>query len=360
MFRMAPPGRVSNGLTSRLLSPHIFRLTLALSAILVVGLLFPGTQALAAEAPTIGNVSVSGITEHDATLEAQINPNGLETSYRFRLEYGCLPPRECLWIGVIRVPPEEIPASYEAHSVSVDLNGSGVTLHSGTEYRYSVEATNLAGTTEGPTPIEGPGHTFTTPAASLPLIESESVSHLTSTDATLEAQINTEGLETTYEFHLLTAPLCFEANPPCERPQNLFPLPSGTLLGSFVGQSVSVQLNSAGVSVAPSERYEYWVTATNTAGTVEGHHQSFTAPEAAVQPAATGPAQNASHGTITPTATNPVGNVTPLPKATVLTNSQKHVKAVRPCKKKPKKRRASCQKRIRKKYGTTATKAKKR
>ncbi|MGH2853925.1 MAG: hypothetical protein ACRDLF_07010 [Solirubrobacteraceae bacterium] len=61
---------------------------------------------------------------------------------------------------------------------------------------------------------------------------------ITPTDATLEAQINTEGLETTYEFHLQEWPLCFEANPPYERPEyEPLTLAGGKLLGSFVGQS---------------------------------------------------------------------------------------------------------------------------
>jgi hypothetical protein len=122
-------------------------------------------------------------------------------------------------------------------------------------------------------------------AASPPSIDSVSVSGITNSDATLEAEINTEGFESTYEFHLQEAPLCFEANPPCERPQREPPtLPSGKLLGSFVGQSVSTDLNSAGVSLSPNEHYEYWVTATNTAGTVTGPVRDFTTPDGGVEP----------------------------------------------------------------------------
>ncbi len=123
---------------------------------------------------------------------------------------------------------------------------------------------------EAPT-VYGPDQTFTTPASNVPSIESESVSNITLTDATLEAQIKTEGLESTYEFHLLTAPLCLQANPPCEPPQHLLPLPSGKLLGSFVAQSVSVELNSAGVTLSPGERYEYWVTTASAAGNTQGN-----------------------------------------------------------------------------------------
>jgi hypothetical protein len=364
------------------------------SAIIVVVLVAVGSLAWTASAlaastapPMIASESVSHITEHDATLNAHIDPNGLETTYQFRLESGCLPPLACLAITTYPLPSGEIPASYEINRVSLDLNNAGVTLQPATKYRYSVEATNSDGTTKGPdqtftTPpgtqeplIEGksvsnitptdatlevqiyPGgletsyevwlgtvgcieenlaatcestkfvgtipasfstqtvsvdvakawHNlspstqyvytvrasnsagtgeggdyafFETRSASTPLIESESVSHLTQTDATLEAQINTEGLETTYTFYLHEeGPPCLKADPPCMVLEKApIALPSGKLLGSFVGQNVSADLNSAGVSLSPGARYEYWVTATNAAGATRGQPQSFTAP----------------------------------------------------------------------------------
>jgi len=115
-------------------------------------------------------------------------------------------------------------------------------------------------------------------AASAPAIESVSVSHVTATDATLEARIDTEGQGTTYEFHLLERWWCEEVPPVgCLPAVAGFPLPSGRLLGSFVGQSVSVDLNSVGVTLAPRhDFYEYWVTATSAAGTAEGPHRRFT------------------------------------------------------------------------------------
>ena len=108
---------------------------------------------------------------------------------------------------------------------------------------------------------------------------------MTPTDAVLEAAINDHGLEATYEFHVLTAPPCLTATPPCKRPQFLFSTPAGKLLGSPVGQSVSVDLNSAGIFLSPGERYEYWVSATSSAGTTEGADQVLIAPKESVTPA---------------------------------------------------------------------------
>jgi hypothetical protein len=115
------------------------------------------------------------------------------------------------------------------------------------------------------------------PWGASPVIESESVSHVTTSDATLEAQIDTEGLETTYRLHIVEE-LCNL----CESLGRLFNLPPGELLGSFSSQSVSVDLNSVDVGLTPYDTY--WVTASNAAGTAEGAPQRFTAPGAGVQP----------------------------------------------------------------------------
>jgi hypothetical protein len=326
----------------------------------------PAAAQASSSPPVIGNEFVSHITEHDATLEAYIDPNGLKTTYQFRLESGCLPPSVCLAIAPIPLPSGEIAASTGAHQVALDLNSVGVTLHPDTRYRYSVEATSSAGTTEGP------GHIFTTSPARAPLVVSESVSNLGPTDATLEAQINTEGLEATYEFHLVGS-LC---QWPCESPERLFPLPSGKLLGSFIDQSVSLDLNSAGVNLAEENDYAYFVTATSSAGTTEGPLQEFTRPAGVVQPLnTTTPSRtngNNQGTSSTPTGSggsgSPAPGVTPLgPQIVCLCNcargchakklspehptrTQKRSKALKACAKKLKRKRAACEKLAHKNY----------
>jgi hypothetical protein len=227
-------------------------------------------SASAASAPSIEAESASNITATDATLEAQINPNGLETTYRFRVEFGCFSSRlGCQWISEEKLPTAKLPPSTQEQSVRLDLNEAGVTLHPGWEYRYSVEATNSSGT------ATGPSQNFKTPSDA-PSIEGESLSNLTPTDATLEAQINTEGLETTYQFKMWASP-CSHRGSGCESIMNV-PLPSGSLLGSFVDQSVSLDLSSAGVTLTPGGEYGYSVTATNAAGSVEGPWHQFEPP----------------------------------------------------------------------------------
>ena len=251
-------------------------------------------------APSIEGESVSHVTQTDAMLEAKINPESLPHGalYQFQLVKNTnefLPELVCSEEGVVQplgqdgclggggTPPGAIPlrsvfGGDEGKPVSLDLASVGITLQPDTTYHYRVLAAESFGGEDGvswePPAVIGPDQTFTTSPGKAPAIESESVSHLTSTDATLEAQINTEGLETSYQFRLISgclAPLACAAITP-------YPLPSGKLLGSFVGQSVSVELNSAGVTLRPGERYEYWVTTTNAAGTTEGPHQGFTTP----------------------------------------------------------------------------------
>jgi hypothetical protein len=314
--------------------------------------------------PAIESESVSHITPTDVTIEAQINPGGRETTYE-------------VWVGNYPECIEEmmeacistgsgpagtgtivgtIPAGFSSHTVSVDIAKAWHKLSPNSSYIYNVRATNSGWAYEGS--AYGEQKVFKTAAGAQPTIVSESVSNLTSTDATLEAQINSEGLETTYRFRLESG---------CLYPREcavitVYPLPSGTLLGSFVDQSVSLDLNSAGVTLAPGVEYAYSVTGTNAAGSVTGHEQRFTTPEDGVQPlnttpppgshSTTGPASNGGQGTVTPAANDSADNHgTPSPDATGLTNGRKLAKALKACGKKPKKQRASCKKQAHKKYG---------
>jgi hypothetical protein len=257
---------------------------MAVLAVVVTSSLAVAATARAASPPSIESESATNITATDATLEAQINPGGLETSYEFRLETP-----ECeemvgpgAIVGCKLVGTGTILAGSSIQTVSTDIAEAWEDLSPNTTYLFAVFATNSAGPASGH--HEG---RFETASAAPPSIESEAASNITATDATLEAQINTEGLETTYTFYLQEeGPPCLKADPPCMVLEKApIPLPSGTLLGSFLGQSVSLELNSAGVSLAPGATYKYWVMATSGAGTTKGQPQTFTTPsEPGVEP----------------------------------------------------------------------------
>jgi hypothetical protein len=261
--------------------------------------------ATAAEAPVIEWTNAWNITPSDATLGAGIDVESLEHGayYQFQVvantsEYlpeiacpvhlpptvdGCMgtPTPGALPIGFI---PSDTMGPARSESVSVDLAGAGMTLKPGMTYHYRVLAVKRVQSEDtlnwqGP-PVVGPDQTFTTqPAGKAPVIDSVSISHLTPTDATLEAQIDTEGLPTIYQFQLWS--ICGGGGGVCLYEIN-YPLPSGLLDGSFVDQSVSLDLNSAGVTPRPGHTYFYSVSATSIAGATEGSAQSFTTPEEGV------------------------------------------------------------------------------
>ncbi|MGA9285090.1 MAG: hypothetical protein WBV85_06565 [Solirubrobacteraceae bacterium] len=356
-----------------------------------------------ASMPAVESESAATVTPTGATLEATINSEDLPQGayYQFQLvkstsEYlpelacpepglqlnsddGCnsadsplQPTAGALPIGFIAKGPE-------GQSVSQSLAAAGITLQPGTTYHYRVLAVKRVQSEDGVNwqgpPVTGPDHTFTTPIA--PVIDSVSLSHLTSSDATLEAQIDTEGLPTTYEFQMWSSP-CSKHGFGCELLIGI-PLPAGSLLGSFVSQSVSLDLNSAGVTLGGGE-YGFSISATNKAGTTSAGGGVFEASPSVVEPPSTttSPPSGAGQPASSNTGDQPAGSggspahgVTPLvPQIVCLCNcargchgkkvgpkhlarTQKLSKALKACEKKLKKQRASCKRQAEKKYAAT-------
>lgn len=234
------------------------------------------------EAPTIDGASVSEITERGAKLEAQINPNGLRTEYELVLEYAlCQSPRgaNCEVWSAKTVGSGAIAAGDEPEAVSA----LATNLSPGYSYTYRVIATNGAGTTNGQPQGFKTLQEGSPPTSKAPAIVSLSVSEVTERDATLEAQIDTEGLQTTYQFTLWS--IC-GGRGVCQIVIN-YPLPSGQLLPSFSAQRVSLDLGSAGAALQPGGTYFYSLTATNTAGTTAGENRAFSTPEEVFYPLTT-------------------------------------------------------------------------
>lgn len=110
--------------------------------------------------PSVGNESVSEVASESADLEAEINPRGAATEYRF--EYGtCTSAATCVagsYEDSIPVPDAKLAAGFEAQDVSVQpLN-----LSADTVYHFRVIARN---TVSGATLTEGEDQTFVTQGA---------------------------------------------------------------------------------------------------------------------------------------------------------------------------------------------------
>lgn len=132
------------GSTSRSFPSRALRCMLVSCAILAGGFVLSVTPASAAGGePTIVSESVSGVGEHDATLEAQIDTGGLETTYAFWLGHEvCASPLVECHISVAGPLGEgRIAAGAADGAVSAMVTG----LEADTPYVYAVSAVNSAG-----------------------------------------------------------------------------------------------------------------------------------------------------------------------------------------------------------------------
>jgi hypothetical protein len=142
------------------------------------------TPAANTASPSIDNESVSNVTEHDATLDAEINTNDVYTGYWFQIDtnsrynftqFDCpwefpgtarcqsITDGEPLSPGLVEPEPEYIPAGADERSVSLDLASIGATLQPATTYHYRVLVAS-SGANGG----QGPDQTFTTPSTQTP------------------------------------------------------------------------------------------------------------------------------------------------------------------------------------------------
>jgi hypothetical protein len=196
--------------------------------------------------PRITSAPTTSIGHATATLNAKINPDELETEYRF--EYGETIAYGNAVEGTNAIPAGEAPV---AESVALSKLKLGVTYH------FRVVAENKAGVTEGE------DQTFTTiPPA---LIDSESVSEVTASSATLQTQINPLGKATTYYFQYGTESC--KANPAGCTKTTEIAIGSGE---ADVPGSVPIQ------ELKPNTIYYYRVLASNELGTSEGVQKTFT------------------------------------------------------------------------------------
>lgn len=177
-IRVEPTGRDGSGLRMQILGA-----TLALISILASA----GPAAATNSAPTIGGTWVTNVTRQNATLHAEINPNGLLTKYKLQIDTtgnfdffqldGCplhppgifctqaIVPGEPLPAGLVEPPEETLPAGTESKEVNVDLASIGAVLQPGTTYHFRAIAANSSGFTYGS------DLTFVTPESEVPPTE---------------------------------------------------------------------------------------------------------------------------------------------------------------------------------------------
>ncbi len=217
----------------------------------------PTARVLVGAAPEPGPLvepaseSASEVGPTSAVLGATVNSENHDTTYHF--EYGTTP----AYGTSAPVPDEDIGSGFEDHAVSVAV--AGLTVR--TTYHFRVVATNECEAGRQCT-LAGPDQTYTT----LPptFVDSESVSDVSATSATLEAEINPLGTPTTYEFRYGPSAACGG--------ECVVPVPAGSVGAGMSDVTVTEHVQS----LTAGSTYHYRVIASNALGTVEGEPRSFT------------------------------------------------------------------------------------
>ncbi|HEX3909782.1 MAG TPA: hypothetical protein VHW67_03645 [Solirubrobacteraceae bacterium] len=189
--------------------------------------------------PRITAKPVGAIGHDTATLNAEVNPDEIETTYRFEygesIEYGQQAPAGGADIGKGGTPV----------AVSAPLTG----LKLGVTYHYRVVAENAFKTTTGP------DQTFTTIP---PALTSSWASGISATEATLNAEINPLGNDTTYYFQYGPEP-CAPNPAACTSS----PVPPGEDIGSGEA-AITKTLKLTGLEA--DSTYHFRVIAINSLG----------------------------------------------------------------------------------------------
>ncbi len=196
--------------------------------------------------PTAATAPATGVGASTATLKANVNPNGGETTYQF--EY-----------GTTTSYGTKVPASAKAigaGGANVEVSELIGGLSAGTIYHFRISATNAAGTSKGE------DRTFTTAAA--PTATIEPASTVSAFEATLTAAINPRGDATTYQFEYGKTTTYGTKAPATAK-----------AIGS--GYSAVIVTEAVG-GLAQGTTYHYRVVAQNSVGITQSADQVFTTP----------------------------------------------------------------------------------
>jgi hypothetical protein len=198
----------------------------------------------AAAAPTVTTGEARAVFEEDE-LSGTVNPNGLPTSYQF--EYGT----STSYGSNVPIPAQGVGSGVETLHVAQQLIPA---LNPDTTYHYRLVATNAKGTSYGS------DREFST--VKRPEVVTEPASETNTLEPRVNAAINPEGFETSYEFEY----------GPTEAYGSKIPLEPAQLGGYEKFISVSAVLKG----LKRGSTFHYRVVATNLLGTRFGADQTFT------------------------------------------------------------------------------------
>jgi hypothetical protein len=279
--------------------------------------------------PTATTGAAQFPTRTSIVLAGTVNPGGAETTYQWvyisqaRYEAALANAAEDPYVLGSSTPPAKIGPSYEPQTLAPHIAGE---LLPDTTYHYALIASNEAGT------ALGQDATFTTGPGTPPLVSTTGSSASGPTTATITGTINTRGLQTNYGFQIGT-----EAG-------NYGP---ATGLGTIGAGAIEANVTLGLQNLVPGTTYHYRLVGTNEDGTQDGADQTF------ATPVVTNPLAQpiASPVISTPAIAFPTASTSLSTTKKTLTKAQQLANALQACSKKPKSKRASCQRQARKKYG---------
>lgn len=264
-------------------------------------------------APRIdGTPVVAGVTSFAASLYATIYPGPELVTPLYHFAYGLTSKYE----ASLPAPDLAAGATNTDQTVSQTLTG----LQPGTTYHFTLMVTNLGG---GVT--IGPDETFTTRPLSPPVLSTAASSAISQTGATLAGTIDPQGLTTSYWFEYGTS-TGYGARWPT--------------IAAFAGSGSSGQPVAMAIEgLQPGTTYHYRLVARSEDGTTYGADRTFTTAPYPASAIAQAP------------LSRPVGIArVAAAKTKSLTRAQKLARALRACRRMPRKRRAACMRKAHRRY----------
>jgi DNA-binding beta-propeller fold protein YncE len=201
----------------------------------------------------------SSITRTSVLVAGMVNPESGQTG-NYRIEYVDAGEYEQAATDPYgnggRTAESALPPGHAAAAIErVVLTG----LRPGTTYHYRIVATNAAGTTYGP------DETFTTAAATPPVVSTGPAGEVTATSARLTGAVGPRGLPTSYAFEV-GADISY----------------TGAKLFGSAGASTGEDAVTADLQyLVPGTTYHYRLVATSFDGTSFGQDMTFTTPAVA-------------------------------------------------------------------------------
>lgn len=235
------------------------------------------TDGVFAPAPMVKTVTARQVQATGATLEATVNPQGLDTHYSFEYDKTQYLPGEAGHGTTVPVPAQDVGAGTSPVTVTTSVSS----LQPATRYHFRIVASNEGGTTAATE------QWFFTPGP--PTATTEAATAITGTSAKLNGTVNPEGAAATYQF---------EYGPTTAYGTSV-PVPAGS-----AGSGISPLAESQTIAVQPESTYHFRITAISAEGTVHGEDRTFATSATRLNGMATTDPFNATNSAVSNFGTN--------------------------------------------------------